>query len=375
MSETSFLKKYARTHLKSASLALYQVQLEKKIALKLPYFHNQKCLLTPLSLEQSTSEIVAIFKSTLISGDNILTLASGIGVDDWAFSKSFKWVTSVDIDSELNALVDFNFELLDVKNFKRISSNAETFLNDNKEKLRFDFVYIDPDRRSQGKKEILLSEHQPNVIQLLPEIKKITSNLIIKCSPLYDHQMALKELENIYKILVISVKGEVKEMLLFLDFESNKTPQIECIDLHKDGVLKATFALNNQYHIETALEPETYFYEVGASIVKVRKQHEYASYFGLKSLHQFYPFYTSHELKTDFIGRSFLMIAHFEFKAKVFAEYLVEKKLKDINLKIKGLKFDSTQLFKKLKIKEGGEDYFYIFESNQQINVWHLKRI
>src|SRR5690606_30410619 len=126
----------------------------KELNFKLPQFHKANCLIDKKGFEQSTSEAVAEYKATLLSGKKLLVLGAGIGIDDIAFSKTFEKITSIEPNIELNDVSRFNFNQLSIHNIERIDKNALEFLSLNTE--TFDCIYSDPDRRDEKGRQILL---------------------------------------------------------------------------------------------------------------------------------------------------------------------------------------------------------------------------
>lgn len=335
-----------------------QLQLEKKAKIKLPTWQISNCFYTTTAFEQCTAEAVAIEKTKLIKGNHLLVLAGGLGVDDWAFSKNFTTVISIDNNTELNELVRYNFDKLDVKNIERISQTAEEFLTHNTQK--FDAIYIDPDRRKDDKRQILLTEHQPNVVALLPHLFIHSNSIWVKCSPLYDMDMAVKELPFIQSIHSISLYGEVKEMLLKIEQNHTEETQIITIDIQKKDTLIEIFNFDKK-SIPTITETlEGYLYEVGASIVKVRKHHEYAALKNLKLIDIQVPFYIG-DISQPIIGKCFKIITVINYHFQEIIAYCKSHQITQINTKARGLKhFNTIEFYKKTGLIEGGNYFAWI---------------
>ncbi len=358
------------------NIIIENIKLEKKAHLKLPTFKENNCIFTQKSFEQSTAESIAILKSNLFSGSNILILAGGLGVDDWAFSKTFETVISTDKDAELNEIAMYNFENLNCVNIERITQNAEDFILQNSEK-KFNYIYIDPDRRGTGKKEILLSEHLPNVIKMFPELSKISDNILIKCSPLYDIKMAHIELPPLTNCYSLSYKGEMKELLLHINLKNENDCEYHCIDIDDQKTISYSIKKDT---LSTRMEKLQdlklpYFYDLGASIVKMRLNNDYASELNLKSIDIKVPFYMSESNIDRFIGKKFKVISIFDKSDKSFEKYLKQANIKEINIKVRGLNYNSTDLLKKWRLKEGGLSIIYVFPFKNEVKIALLDRI
>lgn len=358
----------------SARLVLSVNDLKKAIKDKLPSFSEKKCLLTKRAFEQCTAEDVANFKASLFSGQSALVLAGGLGIDDIALSKTFKEVISIEPDIELNDICEFNFRRLNINNIKRISQKAEEFIESSD--THFDIIYIDPDRRVDDQRQILLKDHLPNCIDLMPQLKKISNTIVIKCSPLYDYEQAFKELDNISKMYAISRNGEMKELLIVCN--SLSKDQMDCeliaVDVKKDKALIAQFGIDNKTQLNSTGTGK-YLYEAGASIVKLRQFQNYASQLELPMIDASVPYFCSDSLKEKFIGRVFEIVKAFEFSSKIGTTYLKSLEINKINLKVRGMKYSTDSLRKSLKISEGGDDFLFVLPFQGKAMAYHCRRI
>lgn len=357
----------------AADIATIQ-QLGKSLSDKLPKFAENKCLITRRAYEQCTSEGVANFKANLISGNRLLVLGGGIGIDEMAFSSQFKAVISIEPSQELNDYSIFNFNRLHISNIERITSTAEDYLDHSA--TIFDCIYTDPDRRSGQTRQILLKDHQPNIIELLPKIKSRCKKLIVKCSPLYDYEMAIKELPSVKDIYAISQDGEMKELLLICDFEDNaiKT-QLHCVDVEVHAFKQISFPIDsNQLPEYDNHLSGVFFYEAGASLVKMRKHHDYAAVKKLSLYDKSVPFYHSLNEENNFIGRKFRIVSTQIYKGSDCLKYFENNQITKANIKVRGLNFDTEAARKKLKLKDGGEHYIFIFPYKGDKLMVHCKK-
>lgn len=378
LGKLAFIQKHKTDNPTLTHFIINTLELQNAIKSKLPHFSKANCLIDKRSFEQCTSEAVANFKAKTFSSEKLLILGGGIGVDEIYFSKSFKQIISIEPNIELNYISKLNFNNLYIKNITRIDETAENFLNHNSQ--TFDFIYSDPDRRDENGRQILLTEHLPNIPKLYNQLSKIAKKLIVKCSPLYDFEMALNEIPAITDFYAISFKGEVKELLIVSDLNASKSDyDIHCVDIQNDETFKQ-FRLNsnelqNDPPLELANLNETYFYEGGNTLVKMRCFKHSAGRFNLKYIDANLPYYCSDSLQTEFVGRGFKLLKSFTFNSKSFKKYLIDNKIQQINLKIRGLNFKANDLIKSMKLKEGGEDYFFILPHSNDKIVFHCQKI
>ena len=65
-----------------------------------------------LNLEQTSSEITAKYKATLLKGNVMADITGGFGVDSFYFSRHFTAVTHYEKDECLSAIAAHNFKQL-----------------------------------------------------------------------------------------------------------------------------------------------------------------------------------------------------------------------------------------------------------------------
>lgn len=372
MGSDKFLFRYSATDGDTASFAALQAELKEQAKEKIPNLSEKGGFVTRRSLEQCSTEDTARLKASLFSGNRVLVIAAGLGIDDLAFSASFKEVVSLDTDVFLNRIARYNFGLCSAENIKRLDTGAETFLKENK--AEFDMIYADPDRRNGNQRQILLRDHSPDLISLLPELFKISNRILIKCSPMYDFQMALNEMKHIVHFYSISRYGEMKEMLILADREAQKSNyEITCIDIGKSGLKSCVFDGTDEPMPETATAPLTYLLEAGACLIKMRKHHHYAALLGLKMMDKLHAFYFNEELPESFIGRSFIVLHSMPYKPAICKAYLESTGIHKANIKTRGLKFNTAELKKKLNLMDGGSDYIFVLPFGGNTVLLHCR--
>ena len=196
------------------TLVAEQLICYPKAELKFPSWHKLGMVYTKLSLEQSSGEFAANYKADLVKGDVIWDLTGGVGMDSAAFSKKATTVHHNEPDISLSRIARHNHNLHGIDSIQYHNDLAEQLIHE----IDFaDTIYIDPSRRSEKGRTFLLTECVPDVIQLLPILKQKSERIIVKLSPIYDLKRVLTELPGIRQLHVVSVKGEVREILAILD--------------------------------------------------------------------------------------------------------------------------------------------------------------
>jgi hypothetical protein len=193
------------------NLVLQQLAAKQKAKSKLPTWFKTHNIYYPskISVEQTSSEKTAQYKASLISGNNLIDLTGGFGVDDFYFSKTVAKVVHCEINSELSKIVKHNFEQLNVKNVDCFADDSSEVLQ--KLNQKFDWIYIDPSRRNDFKgKVFMLKDCLPNVPELLDFYFNFSDNIMIKTAPILDISAGISELKNIAEIHVVALENEVK---------------------------------------------------------------------------------------------------------------------------------------------------------------------
>lgn len=322
---------------------------------KFPFLLKNGIVFPPqLSLEQSSSEKTAIYKSQLLKGKKFLDLTSGFGIDAYYLSENFSEITLVEQNLELLEIVLYNWGILG-KKAKFINQKTEDFLNENNE--IFDVIYLDPARRDQHKNKVfLLEDLSPNILEIQDQLLSISKEVIIKLSPLIDLTYLVSALKNISKIEIIAVKNDVKEIVVFLSKEPPSEIVCHCVNL-ESGETKFSFNINDEKnaHAEYA-EPERFIYIPNNSILKAGIFNLISERFALKKLHPNTHLYSSEIKNEDFPGRILEM------------EIVDAKKIKKksrFNLISKNYPLKPEEIKKKYQLTDGGDAYLIFTQSKK----------
>ena len=196
-----------------ARLVATQVKYLARAERKLPTYAAAQCILPPRAFEQASSEAVAAHKE--ISGESVLDLTCGLGVDSLALSRRFRRVVALERDPLLARITTDNFARMGITNVEILPTSAEEYLAGNPG--HFDWVYADPDRRSaEGRKQVRLEACSPDILALKPRIDRICARLCLKNSPLFDVDEALRLFPR-SRVEVVSLGNECKEVIVYAD--------------------------------------------------------------------------------------------------------------------------------------------------------------
>ena len=333
-----------------------QIKGKKVAQKKFPFLLKEGIVFPPnLNLEQASSQSTAEFKAQNLKGKKFLDLTSGFGIDAYFLSKNFDEITLIEQNTELLEIVKHNWGILERKaNF--INDNLEKFLANNQE--QFDLIYIDPARRDDHKnKKFLLEDLSPNLLEIQEKLMKFSDQIIIKLSPLIDISYLISVLKNIFKIEIIAVKNEVKELLVFMNskFETENV-EISCTNLESDDVV-FSFNFNDEKERNAMFsEPQKFLYIPNNAVLKSGGFNSLSEKFNLKKLHPNSHFYTNGERLEGFPGR----VLEIEI-----VDSKTIKKGDKFNIISKNYPLTPEEIKKKYKISDGGNSYL-IFTQTQK---------
>ncbi len=332
-----------------------QCVFNETIAKKIPSWSNCEGLLAPpkLSLEQSSSEATASYKSQKVSGQSGMDLTAGMGVDTYFFAKNFEKFTHNEINLELSEIVKHNFKKLGLKNIFFTNANVETCsLNE-----KYDFVYADPARRDHAnRKMVSIQDCSPNILEIKEIVLANTQTFMLKYSPMLDIKESLLLLNSVDEVIILAEKNEVKELVFILKKTKNSDPIISCVNLGGNGKEFRFRFSEEKATISQFSEPKKYLYEPNAAIMKAGGFKSVGSVFSLEKLSPSSHLYTSDELMGAFPGRIFEIESRLNYNKKEL------KSIKKANVAVRNFPKTPDQIKKELGWKDGGDKYVFFTE-------------
>ncbi len=335
---------------------LNQIEAKTKAKDKLPTWFNTNAIIYPskISVEQTSSEKTAQYKSGLIEGNSLIDLTGGFGVDDYYFAKKIKTVVHCEINSDLSSLVKHNYNQLNVANIACYAGDSLAILQ--KLHQKWDWIYIDPSRRNDAKgKVFMLNDCLPNVPENLDFYYEQSAAILIKTAPLLDIAAGLSELKNVKTIHIVALENEVKELLWELHKDYQGATTIKTANLTKDKTDTFAFEMNTNASEAIYSLPQRYLYEPNSAIMKSGGFNEVATAHSLNKLHKHSHLYTSNEL-IDFPGRVFEIQHRLPYAKKELKIHLENSKS---NITTRNFPETVEAIRKKWKIKEGGNLYCF----------------
>ena len=339
-----------------------QIASRQKARTKLPeWFQHPEVIFPPKeNLEQASSEITAKFKAGYVSGDSILDLTGGTGIDLFYMSNGFSSVAAAEPVKELCELLEYNFRLFG-KKVTVIQDKAEKVLTDSRSV--YDVIYLDPSRRDSKKRRVFgLEQYQPKVTELYTQLMEKGKEIVIKTSPMIDIKQTLRMLPNTYRVQVVGVGNEVKEVLFYLKKGFDGEPLIQAwnlSDLNEEECFEFDFSWERAAIPEIS-ETGKYLYEPNSSIRKAGGFNLIGTRFNLNKLHIHTHLYSSDILLTNFPGRIFEILDIIKPKKKEIKKRYPQGK---VNVIARNYPLKPNDLKKKFRLKDGGDEFLFFCET------------
>lgn len=341
-----------------------QIAARQKAREKLPTWYANDALIFPpaLSVEQASSEQTAQYKASLVSGNRLLDLTGGMGVDSWAFAQQMHQVTYLERNEDLAQLAAHNLPLLGSTNVSVQAGDGLAFLETSVTGLEAtDWIYLDPHRRdATGSKVVQLADCEPDMSKatLLTTLLKSGNRILLKASPLLDIKSTVQQFAGrVESVHIVAVSSEVKEILFVLcnQLVDQNDILVNAVNLSVNETKMLSFRWYEERTAAVTLgDPRTYLYEPNAAVLKAGAFRLVAARFGLTKIAPHSHLYTNDEVCPDFPGRIFSVLTVIKPDAK-----LVRLSVPDLKANVTVRNFPQTvaDLRKKLALREGGDIY------------------
>lgn len=350
-----------------------QIEAKLKSRDKLPtwfsttgiYYANKR------NIAQTSSELAASYKADLVSGSSLVDLTAGFGVDCHAFSKKIETVYHIEKNENLSKIAQHNFKMMGISNVEFVADDGLEFIA--KTKGNFDWVFIDPSRRTNTNKKVYyLKDCEPDITENIDLLFSKSANLLIKTGPLLDISLGSKQLNHVKEIHIIAVDNDVKEVLWVLKKGYTKEPIIKAVSLNQNSRDVFEFlAAEEKVAAPDFSNPKKYLYEPNVAILKSGAFKLIASHYKIQKLHQHSHLYTSEQL-VPFPGR--------RFKIKTVVPYtkkgIQKVALKHANITTRNFPDKVAGIRKRLNLKDGGPDYLFFTKNiEDKLIVIHCLKI
>ncbi|NTU93619.1 MAG: hypothetical protein HGA56_06350 [Chlorobiaceae bacterium] len=336
-----------------------QVACRQRAARKLPSLSRHPLLYTTVALEQASGERAAGWKAGLMSGRSVIDLTGGLGIDSMFFARRFERVVYCERDGTLARLAAFNFRALGI-------SNIETRIGESRQMLAatpddaYDWIYVDPARREAGRRSVGLESTSPDVVALHDLMLSKAPRVCVKASPALEITGLQEKLPELSEIVVVSVGGECKEILLLLvrGRIAGTPPSVRAVCLG-DGEFGIASSPGAGAGRIVAARSGRWLYEPDGAIIKARLSGELAAGLGLEFLNHTVDYLTSDRLVDHFPGRIFSVDACLPFKPKKFREELARRGVTGAAIQRRDFPLSPEQLRKQLRLAESSDRYLF----------------
>ncbi|NTW68706.1 MAG: hypothetical protein HGB23_02510 [Chlorobiaceae bacterium] len=353
---------HGRTELPVRAMA-EQIGCRQKAVKKLPALSQHNLLYTPLSLEQASGERAAAYKSSFMSGKKAIDLSGGFGIDSMFLSRNFEEVLYCERDPLLCTLMEHNLKQCGIGNVQVHHADSLTLLAgfpDNS----FEWIYVDPARREEGRRSVTLESASPDVVLNHDLLLRKAAKVCIKASPALELSTLKATLPALSEIVVVSVDGECKESLLLLDRDAKDSPvKLRAVALSSGS--DAVVEVSGGHDAERAVAPslKEYLYEPDPAIIKARLSAVLAHDVGLEFMNSSVDYLTGDRLVEAFPGRVFRVIESIPWKPKAFRAFLEKHNIRGASIQRRDFPLSPDELRKRFRLRES-EQAFLFFTRN-----------
>ncbi len=351
--------------------AIMQIECRRKAASKLAetLARSDRFLFpTTLSAEQSTSDRIARFHSTLLGNPGkLLDMTCGLAIDAFHAADAGMEVTAIDINPEVAETAAVNARALGLKNFTAIAADSAEWLAAQSDDTQFSCIFIDPARRgAHGEKLVTLSLCSPDVEALLPLMLRHSQRIVIKASPMLDVSLTLKRLASIAtplgagvsSIMAIGNTRECKELVIIVEQGCGTETKEMAVTFLADGK-------ENRWEISPAETPQQlkksampeegmFLYEPYPAVMKLGKwDNLLAQWPEAAQLNPNTHLYVSASPLKDFPGEEFRIIEATAPGSRALKE--IAAKYKGANVTTRNFTMTAPQLMSKLKMKQSDQ--------------------
>lgn len=342
--------------------AILQIDCRRKYARKLSatlvrtdrfYFPDS------LSGEQSTSDLLAVFHASLVSdADIVADMTAGLGIDCMHIASRAREVIAVERQEKLADALRHNADALGIGNIAVICADCRDYLKTVTDGS-FSHVFIDPARRDDsGRRVYALSQCSPDVVAMLPDLRRVASTIIVKMSPMLDISAVLSELPGTSRIISLGTATECKELIVVITSEAESCQSVEAVTIRNDGC-ESRFLFTRREETDAPVPvygtPSVgdYVYEPWPALMKAGVPKLICSRYGLRKPAPNTMVFFSDEKRDDFPGTAYEVVELITYESKNIKR--LKKTYPVISVATRNFDISADALRSKLGIKEGGD--------------------
>lgn len=294
-------------------------------------------------LEQATQEVVARHKAqrfAACAGKTVLDLCCGVGADAIAIAGHAK-VRAVDMSPLATWFTQRNAEVYGV------ASNIETLVSDvEKITVAGQFVHLDPDRRTQGQRQVRLEFGSPG----LPYLQALTQTAAggaIKVSPASNFGGKFTNCE----VELVSVHGECKEATIWFG-ELRRAEPFRATILPQGATIAG-----DPWEYRPRIAPlQQYLFDPDPAVVRAGLVDCVAESLDLRRLDDAEEYLTGDTLVDSPFVRGFEVVADLTNNTKEIRDYFRNSNFGQVEIKCRHMSIDADAIRRKLPLpgKEPG---------------------
>ena len=295
-----------------------------------------------------------------LQGERILDMSGGLGIDAFFFSKRFREVVYCERDEVLAGIAAHNFRELGASTIDARQGDGVralgTFPDD-----RFDWIYLDPARRERGRRSVTLEAASPDAVALHDLLLRKACNFCVKASPVLEVGGLREKLPSLYEVLVVSVDGECKEVLLLCGRETRRDAPVgsRAVCLRSGCEPFVVSGGVGGLPVSLADAPGEFFYEPDPAIIKARLTQALARRFDFRFINRGSDYLTSPEEAEDFPGRCFRILETLPYKPKTVKKFLESRGITGASVQRRDFPLSPEEIRRKFRLKES--DTVYLF--------------
>lgn len=356
-----------------------QIRMLQRCRAKLPGYYAARCIVPQVAYEQASSEATATARTESILGGTppeerrlAVDLTCGLGVDAWTLGRSFERVVAVEVDPLRAQIARWNFERLGAENIEVVADRAERFVAEWPEERTIDLLYVDPSRKTaDGKRVYSLEDSSPNILELLPALRRMARRIVVKLSPLFDVAEVYRRFGEEACVEVISLDGECKEVLVKIGFSETDTgkptPAMRVTVIRRGEVQRFDFdretwtttnTVDSHPAASSAADEARFLLVPDVAFYKTRTVEAYRTRYLAGQLSNDplldggYLF--ADELPAEFSGKTYRITFRHPYQPKVLARMLRSRGIRRVNVHRRNFPYSSEQIARALGVDLGG---------------------
>lgn len=220
----------------------------------------------------------------------------------------------------------------------------------------FDVAFIDPARRaSDGSRLFDIADCQPDVLLMLPDIRRIAKRLIIKLSPMLDISRTLSALPDARCITALGTATECKELVVEVDFTSPppEAPTIRAVTIRWGEFAFTPTEEADAQAVYASPQVGMCLYEPYPAVMKAGGYDLLSARYGVEAVAPNTHIYISNAPVVDFPGIVWQVVEVLPFASKHIKR--LASRYPRMEVATRNFPMPAATLMQKLKVRQGCE--------------------